>query len=426
MRHVLIVGLYYPPANFSAARRLAGWARHLPSFGYEPLVITRYYDPEERNTGDFYASSRPTRTLNEPWIESDHVVHTKFVSSAWKELPLPGKIRGLGHFAWPDPDHSHWLKQCLSYFENSNFTPDLIIGSFSPAGVFRVTRKLAERFQVPWIADFRDLWLHHLDDGVSSRLKLSLQRRHLRSAAGVTVVTDGMVESIREQLAPLQKPVRAIYNGADPVDDVRPDPNDGAVVAEFEKLRTTHSLILSYTGTLYAEQLVERFFEPIREFNDSGRGSCAVVLCGRHDPDTYKRWPFVKLLGTVGHSTSLFFQKQSSALFYPTWPATDSVYSGKIFELLVSGRPLLVGFTPSADLESLCRQFPNVVLVNSFEELIASLAELQAHKGDAATSEPPVVATKKYWAGQLAAFFDEILADRSNQKALTAPAQDSA
>src|SRR4051812_38105077 len=83
MARVLILGLYYPPANFMAGRRLEGWVRHLPAFGYEPLVLTRYYDPEERNAHDFYASSRPTRTLTEPWIEADRVVYTRFVQGAW-------------------------------------------------------------------------------------------------------------------------------------------------------------------------------------------------------------------------------------------------------------------------------------------------------------------------------------------------------
>lgn len=408
MPRVLILGLYYPPANFSASRRLEGWARHLPSFGYEPLVLTRYYDPEERNSGDFYASSRPTRTLKEPWIESDHVVYTNFVQSKWSKLPLPGKLRGLGHFVWPDPDHSGWLRRCSAYLESANFKPDLIIASFSPVGVFRVARKLSQRLGVPWVADFRDLWLQHLDDDFASRVKLSLQRRHLRSAAGVTVVTDGMIESARKQLDPLKKPIRAIYNGADPAGQVAPDEKDQEAVAEFERIRSRYSIVLTYPGTLYPEQLIERHLNVIANYNESGPGTCAVVLIGGHDPAAYKEWPFVKLLGRVSHQTSLYLQSNSSALFYPTWPATDSVYSGKIFELLVSGRPVLVGFTPSPDLESLCRNFQTVSVIKSPEELQDRLS-LLSHMSDGPATAVNKIATKEYWAGELARFFDEIL-----------------
>ncbi len=409
MPRVLIMGLYYPPANFSASRRLEGWSRHLPSFGYDPLVLTRYYDPEERNSGDFYASSRAVHTLNKPWLEADHVVYTNFTQSTWTKLPLPGKVRGLGHFAWPDPDHSGWLRQCSAYLESAKFKPDLIIASYSPIGVFRVARKLSQRFGVPWIADFRDLWLHHLDRSLSSRLKLALQRKHLRSAAGITVVTDGTIDIMREQIAPLVKPIRAIYNGADPGGQIAPDNKDQQVLDEFHRIQSSYSIVLTYTGTLYPEQQIETHLNAIARFNESGRGSCAVVLCGKHDPVVYGHWPFVKVLGTVGHHTALFFQRQSTALFYPTWPSSDSVFSGKIFELLVSGRPLLVGFTPSPDLESLCRQFKIVSVVKSSAELIATLDQLPQTSMNATTDPIPAVATKKYWAGKLAGFFDEIL-----------------
>jgi hypothetical protein len=411
MRRVLILGLYYPPANFSASRRLEGWARHLPSFGYEPLVLTRYYDPAERNSGDFYASSRPTRTLQEPWIESNHVVYTRFVQSKWSTLPLPGKFRGLGHFVWPDPDHSGWLRQCSAYLENASFQPDLIIASCSPPGVFRVARKLSERLGVPWIADFRDLWLQYLNDDFPSRVKLFLQRRHLQSAAGITVVTDGMVESAQKQLDPLKKPIRAIYNGADPTGQVAPDEKDGEAVAEFEGIQSRYSMVLTYPGTLYPEQHIERHLDAIANFNESGRGTCAVVLVGGHDPVAYKQWPFVKVLGRVSHQTSLFLQSKSSALFYPTWPATDSVYSGKIFELLVSGLPVLVGFTPSPDLESLCRNFQTVSVIKSPKELLDRLSQLPGTSVDPAIAVNEI-ATKRYWAGELARFFDEILATK--------------
>jgi len=415
MARVLLLGLYYPPANFSASRRLEGWLRHLPSFGHEPLVLTRYYDPEERNTGDFYASSRPTRTLNAAWIEADRVVYTNFVQSRWSRLPLPGKLRGLGHFMWPDPDHSGWFRQCSTYLEGKSFKPDLIIASHSPVGVFRVARKLSERLGVPWIADFRDLWLQNLGEGFQSRLKLALQRKHLQSAAAITVVTDGMVDLLRQQLAPLEKPVRAIYNGAEPVGEIVPDNNDLKALAEFEQIDSSYSTILTYAGTLYPEQHVEKFLNAIAGFNESGKGPCAVVLCGKHDAAAFRQWPFVKVLGLVAHQTSLFLQSKSTALFYPTWPASYSVFPGKIFELLMLGRPVLVGFTPSPDFEALCRQFPSVSIIPNPEALSSVLSKLPRISEGKMTDPIPAIATKKYWAGELARFINEILGETRRQ-----------
>lgn len=407
MPRVLILGLYYPPANFSAARRLEGWARHLPSFGYEPLVLTRYYDPEERNGLDFYASSRATRTLRESWVQENGVVYTKFKSSLWSKLPLPGKLRGLGHFAWPDPDHAGWYRQCIRYLKTSDFKPDIIIGSHSPVGVFRVARKLSEWFNVPWIADFRDLWLPDQNQGFSNSLKLALQRRHLRSAAGITVVTDHTVERMRKQLAPFEKPIRAIYAGAEPLGRVAPDSNDREAVEEFERIQSRYPIVLTYAGTLYSEQQIETYLEIIARFNESGRGPCAFVLFGRHDPAQYKQWPFVQVLGPVKYQTSLYLQGKSNARFYPTWPRSYSVFPGKIFELIMLRRPVLVAFTPSLDFELLCRKFETVLVIKNQEEFLEALDKLTKENLDhpQGVSE---IATKKYWARELARFMDEI------------------
>lgn len=413
MPRVLILGLYYPPANFMAGRRLEGWARHLPSFGYEPLVLTRHYDPEERNSHDFYASSRPARTLPSGWVESGGVVYTNFTPGPLSRLPLPGKVRGLAHFLWPDPDHSCWGRQCEDYFAASEFRPDIVIASSGPPGVFRVGRRLSERLGAPWVADFRDLWIPEGGGGAGERLKLSLQRGHLRAAAGVTAATDGMAETLRAQLSPLSKEIRVIYNGAEPLPAVTPEAEDARAVAAFRGVQARHRVVLTYTGTLYPEQGVEKFLDTVAEFNRQGGGpGCAVVLCGRHDPGAYAGWEFVKVLGPVAHRTSLFLQRESTALFYPTWPSGHSIFSGKIFEMMLSGRPVLVGFTPSPDLEALCGKFETVSLLRRPWELVGALGRLAAGGARAPAGDVPELATKRYWAGELARFFDRILGRR--------------
>jgi glycosyltransferase involved in cell wall biosynthesis len=413
MASVLILGLYYPPANFMAGRRLEGWAHHLPSFGYEPLVLTRYYDPAERNSQDFYASSRPTRTLKTPWVEEDGAAYTAFEPGLWSKLPLPGFVRGLGHYAWPDPDHSGWFRQCYSYLKASDFKPDIIIASSGPAGVFRIARRLARWLHVPWVADFRDIWIEKFDRSLDTRIKYAMQRRHLRSASGITVVSEGMGDELRKQLLPLKKPLALVYNGAEPVEDSKPDSQDAAAVSAFRDISGRYDLVLTYAGSLYPPQETERVLETIASFNEEGGHTCAVVLCGAHDARQYDRWPFVKVLGTVQQRTAVFLQRESSALFYPTWPERYSGFSGKIFEQVLSGRPVLVCFSPSPDLEALCQNFETVFLPKEPEALKETLRRLPEMK-IAGEGEPPAIATKEYWTGKLATFLDEVRAQQGS------------
>ena len=393
-----------------AGRRLEGWARHLPSFGYEPLVLTRYYDPEERNSQDFYASSRPTRTLQTPWVEEGGAAYTSFTESLWSKIPLPGIVRGLGHYAWPDPDHAVWFRHCYRYLKASDFKPDIIIASSGPPGVFRIARKLARWLRVPWIADYRDLWIEKFDPSLDTRIKYSMQRRHLRTASGITVASDGMREAIRKQLLPLEKPLCLVYNGAEPLQDLTPDPRDEAAVASFEDIRNRHDITLTYAGSLYPQQETDTVLDTVAEFNTQGETSCAVVLCGAHDAKQYSRWPFVQAIGPVNPRTALFLQRNSTALFYPTWPDRYSGFSGKIFEQVLSGRPVLVCFSPSPDLVALCQSFESVSLVKDPKELLEILRRLPEMTTDDGAGEAPLIATKKYWTGKLAQFLDEVRA----------------
>jgi hypothetical protein len=164
---------------------------------------------------------------------------------------------------------------------------------------------------------------------------------------------------------------------------------------------------------LYPEQETGPFLDAVAEFNrrvgESGESgqTCAVALCGRHEPENYSRWPFVRVLGPVGHSTARYMLTRSTALFYPTWPGRYTGFSGKFFEQVVSGRPVLIAFRPSPDLEEFARRFDSVTVAHEPEELIGALERVQREGGGA--SAVAEVATKKYWAGELAKFLDEIL-----------------
>jgi hypothetical protein len=417
MRRVLLLGLYYPPANFMAGRRLQGWARHLPDFGYDPLVLTRYYDREARDSHDFYASSRPTKTLRESWVESEGAVYTQFSESFWQRLPVPGKIRGLAHYIWPDPDHSQWYRHCVDYLNRSGYKPDIIIGSYSPAAMFSIAAKLARRFRVPWIADYRDTWIEIFDDHPATRFKYACQRRHLRSASGVTAASEGVVAAVSRQLAPLDIPTQLIYNGAEPFDDVQPSVEDQHALSVFDEIKKRNQIVLTYAGTLYPQQQIEVLLNAVAEFNARNGRSCAIVLCGRHDTARFAGWPFVHLLGPVAHDTALFLQKQSTAGFYPTWwPEKHTGFTGKIFEMILSARPTLVFSTPPPDLVALGNRFKSLSIIKQPEALMKELEQLPNRITGNESDDSLILATKKHAAGQLARFLDRILEVQQEQE----------
>ena len=353
--------------------------------------------------------------MTEPWIEADGAVYTRFVQGAWHRLPLPGKLRGMAHFTWPDPDHSVWYRQCSAYLTASGFKPDIIVGSYSPPAMFLIAKKLARRFNVPWIADYRDIWIELFDRSLGTRLKYSIQRRRLRTAAGITAASEGVVDALREQLSPLDKPIRLIYNGAELIENVEPDPADAKAVTAFQEISSRYPVVLTYTGTLYPPQQIELLLKAVAEFNERQGRACAIVLCGQHERARYAEWPFVHVLGPVSHQTALFFQRKSTAGFYPTWwPQKYTGFTGKIFEMILSGRPALIFCTPPPDLEALARRFKSLLIVREPEGLVKALEQLPQIEAKGAMNGDILAATKRHAVGELAKFMDEILASRKS------------
>src|ERR1044071_6349128 len=85
MRRVLMVGYWYPPAVGAAARRTAGFARYLPEYGWEPLVVT----------SGRAAQDDPANVLRVADVGS--AAMARFPDYVWPESPRGsgGLVRGL-------------------------------------------------------------------------------------------------------------------------------------------------------------------------------------------------------------------------------------------------------------------------------------------------------------------------------------------
>src|SRR5690606_28627734 len=119
---------------------------------------------------------------------------------------------------------------------------DLIYATVPPLTGLLVARRLARRFRIPWIAEFRDLWIDHPYYEAPAwrhRLEKLQQDRTVGEAAALVTVSEAWRDVLKNRFG---KPVATILNGFDP-DDYPPEPP--ATPA------TSNQLTISYTGTLY-------------------------------------------------------------------------------------------------------------------------------------------------------------------------------
>lgn len=231
---------------------------------------------------------------------------------------------------------------------------DVMISTYGPRWPHQVASKIKKLFpNLTWIADYRDPVVS------SARSDTPARRRYAskvtRDAEMIIGVSNGTVQNL---YLPAEKKTKVLTNGF-----------DGDEVVRFERQRTAKFKIV-YTGTLYADDECLRDLSPlfetlstlIREALIDPRN--VVIEYAGATPDLFEqycnRYPNVPAenRGLLQRGEVLELQNNASALVVCTWntPTQQGVLTGKIFEYMRSGAPIIgicSGSVPNSDLREL-------------------------------------------------------------------------
>jgi len=172
MKKVLIITYYWPPAGGPGVQRVLKFAKYLPQFGWQPVILTvkkgEYPAYDESLKSDIPSNCQVYKTRSiEPFK-----LYKKFTGMPSDE---PVQVAALteGKKSWKKK-LAHWIR--LNLFIPDAKTgwipfavktgkqiikqekPDLIFSSSPPPTVHLIARKLAKWSKIKWVADFRDPW----------------------------------------------------------------------------------------------------------------------------------------------------------------------------------------------------------------------------------------------------------------------------
>lgn len=179
---VLMVAFHFPPlAGSSGIQRTLRFSRHLPEFGYLPLVLTTRALAYE-TTRDDLLDEIPAEVVVGRALALDCARHL----SLFKRYPA----------AWARPDRWaswRWDGVRLGSQMIRRYRPALIWSSFPIASAHVIAARLAEKFSLPWVADFRDPMAQdgYPADPVTHRLWMTIEHTTLLQAARAVFVTPG-------------------------------------------------------------------------------------------------------------------------------------------------------------------------------------------------------------------------------------------
>ncbi|MDA8109617.1 MAG: glycosyltransferase [Betaproteobacteria bacterium] len=346
---ILIVTHFFPPLNVVSSLRPYGWAKAWSAQGHEVHILTpaKYaYDGdsnldlsleslevhEVKYLPEWMTRARPetgSTSRSRRWQWAKYA--TRRIRSALGAL---GDPRNLAY--------SPLVRRGQELLAGDRF--DFVISTAPPPFVHRVGRTLAGRSRVPWVADYRDHWDYETPPGaLRATIRRRIEQRRLRRARLVTTVSKGLASHLELEL---RRPVAVSYNGY----------LDGESLENSAKtgIATDTRFHLVYTGRFYPTRrdprvLLESLARMLRD-DPSLSDRFAFDVFGVIEPwlerivRQLRLDSVVHLHGTVPYAQSISAQQAASALLFVDWhgDGIEGILSGKLFEYLQSGRPIVV------------------------------------------------------------------------------------
>ena len=417
MKKVLMIAYFFPPLGGSGVQRTLKFVKYLPNYGIQPLVSTVKsghnfaYDESLFNEIPETVQIHRSSSLETLWlrniIEKIALRRRRSASEDNSDNKLDdslddSSVNNTVNNATESPnvDQGKSIKQRLfEFIDNYLFIPDSKM-RWLPFG-FLKSLQIARREEVdylystsypytthliallvhkfykkPWIADFRDPWVGNkaMQKPIPFRIKLDdwLEGKVVQNADHIVNVTPSLTEMYQKRYPEHVQKMMTITNGFDPDD--------------FTGIRPVHQkkFTLIHTGIIAEAYDMETFVEGIDYFlekHPEARENFQALFIG-FVPPKYEELLRNKLKETVtimpymSHKEVLNYQAGSHLLFLTFDQSVDIAYSGKIFDYIGIGKPILgllpVGVAAQLILE---RKLGTVASLGKPLELAAAVSQ---------------------------------------------------
>ncbi|MCX6231382.1 MAG: glycosyltransferase family 4 protein [Bacteroidetes bacterium] len=359
MKKVLIITYYWPPSGGAGVQRWLKMSKFFKDFDIELIVITV---DEKRASYPIIDNSlidqipkdiRVYRTDSFEPLEIYRKLNRK------NEIPQPGFVNETnpnfykkimrfirGNFFIPDARigwNKYAFRQCSNIINTEKI--DTIITTGPPNSTHLVGLKLKKKYNLPWIADFRDPWtdiffydlLYHTK--LAEFIDKKLEKKVIENADSITTVSDTLIEMFKEKSGNINpEKFTTIPNGFNHEDFLLPS------------TPSKDTFILMYIGSLsidYNLDCMIKAFSNVIKANPVVK--IKIVMIGKIDKkinDIFNKEEIsdnLEVINFVLHNEVIKLLKTSTAVFFTIYPAVrkEGLISAKIFEYLAVKKPII-------------------------------------------------------------------------------------
>ena len=347
---VLVLAYHFPPSNSSAAHRPDSWAKYGFKYGLYPTIVTRHWkglENEWLNFGDScgekisYEKNEAYEVIRLPyrntfekekqfWLRNKYTRKIFFLFNT-----LSGKFHSQANVEGTYSSYLHHLLNERKF--------DVIIATAPPYQLLELASDLAKKFNIPFVADIRDLWNDNkaLKESSTWTLKEKFNEftskyhiyKWLKKAKLITVVSKPMGKVFSENI---NIPWKEITNGY-----------DADLYLNVEKL-SFKEFTITLTGTIYPEQNFDVILKGFQKFLLSKPNTKINFIGISLFPSVEKKvkaflpGEYINILPRISKREAIQLTVNSDVLFYVGWQGYKGFYSGKIFEYLAARNNILI------------------------------------------------------------------------------------
>lgn len=405
---VMMIAFEFPPAIGPASIRAGKFAKYLPNYGWRPVVlsvhINRRSPVDSSLLSDVQSNTVVQRTKS--WVPA-----FKGIDRLKKWFPIPGI-------------ESFWLPAALMAGRRllSNYRCDVIWSTSPPPACHIVGMMLKESTGLPLVLDYRDLWTDNPYIRYPTRLhrqiNFAVEKKVLSRADGVVTISHPMLQRILglKSDIPVQ---RVIPNGYDPADFSAND------IGQHQRIVVSH-LGAIYGARIQSARLLIDGLAILEKKRPELAHLMRLELIGMVD-EQCPRWARerlrlidVSLPGSIPHAAAISKMQQASVLVLLVDPSEMGSVTSKVYEYLVSGRPILIVGHSSA-VRDLCRDLEDCAYVSdsnpgavaeALEKLLGTVMQGSAVRCQEKRKRLLEPFSRRRLAGELAEVFDFVTKGR--------------
>ncbi len=360
MKKVLIITYYWPPAGGIGVHRWLQFCKNLPGYNWSPILFTAKdanYPILDLNLVEQVPKDieihrvkvpEPNNFLtifNKSGNKSQHIYKMQQQSDV--DQSLIKKILWFirGNFFIPDA-RKFWIQPSFKYLSKllSENPVDVLITTGPPHTAHLIGYKLHEKFNIPWISDFRDPWtsMDYLKkmnlSGFAKNKHARQERKVILNSSRVVVVGKAIQTEFNEKYNVNATVINNGYEG-EITDDTFTDTDNKFTIVHVGSF--LHNRNCNDLWSVLADLLRENAaFAKDLEIKLIGNVADVVLQSlKKQGLESY-----LNHIHHVDHKAAKSYQRSAQVLLLPIdrIENPEFVVSGKIFEYLQAKRPVLL------------------------------------------------------------------------------------